>query len=1218
MSTRKKGNAVELHNARKGELLAFRRLVLAITCALPGIAPAADYTVSNEAQLIAAINAANADGDPSSTITFTNNIVLTTNNPLPSPSKPLTLDTQSFALTGKGLGSTHGISIFGTSAVLTLFGTLKGGDGNTVAGTDGGGIGLDVDNSAAFIVNNGSIIGGNGGGASGQGAVGVSQGAGTFVNNGTITGGNSTGTLYGGAGVVLTKGGIFTNYGVITSGSSQAVGDGTGMQIDAGGGTLNNYGTITGGISMSGSGAHVIINSGTISGAPDLPTIFSQSQENIIVNSGTILAGSDDESAIQVGATRALLLELQAGTNIFGYVMAGTVGTQTLMLGGSANSTFDVSSIGPTVQYRNFNTFQKTGFSTWSLIGTGGVATPWQIQQGTLQIGNGGNTGSIIGNVTDNAVLAFNRNDAFTFDNLITGTGSVRQVGPGTTTLSNINTYTGGTSINAGTLRITSDANLGGASGGLTFAGGKLSTGADITSTRTVSLISSGTFVPDAGTTLTLTGAIGGNGGLVKLGDGALVLAGHSSYSGGTTISSGELSISSNDNLGAAWGAVKMSQSTLHTTADIVTARTVSLNGGGTFLTDAHTIFAIETPVVGNGGLIKTGDGTLALVGDNTYDGGTTIDAGTLQLGGGGTSGSVVGDIVDNGTLAFDRSDTNTFTSIISGSGGVLQAGSGTTVLEGTQIYAGPTVIDAGHLAVNGSIASPVTVQAGGTLNGTGTIFGNVTNAGTVAPGDSSLGTLTIAGNYIGQGGTLQIKANLDGDSSPTDRLVVTGDTSGDTVVKIVRVGGHGAATVEGIKIVDIGGASHGNFTLAGDYVYHGQQAVVSGPYAYRLYKNGVSTPDDGDWYLRSSTINPVPPPAPPPAPPSPDGPTPPPVGPTPPPIDPNSAPLLAPNVPVYEAYLGVLQRLNRLDTLQQRRGSHDGNDGSSSTGDAQSARNSAAWVRVYSDHASLSPGTTTTGTHYDATSQKAQAGVDGLLRENETGAWIVGATVQYGKATSNIASGYGLGDIKTTSYGIGGTLTWYGNTGFYVDAQAQWNRYDSDIASRTLDKQLIHGNKGSGYNAGLEVGKAFALNDRLSLTPQGQLTYSSVRFDQLVDPYGAVVTRQDGGSLTARAGLALDHESTWRSNAGNMSHAHIYGIGNLYYDLLGDTKVNVSGVNLASKNASLWGGLGIGGSMSWGNGHYKLFGEALAQTSLQHYGDSSSYALHLGFSMNW
>ena len=81
------------------------------------------------------------------------------------------------------------------------------------------------------------------------------------------------------------------------------------------------------------------------------------------------------------------------------------------------------------------------------------------------------------------------------------------------------------------------------------------------------------------------------------------------------------------------------------------------------------------------GSLTKVGTGTLTLTGNNIYMGGTTISAGTLQLGNGGTTGSIVGDVTDNGNLAFDRSNVLTFGAVISGTGSVQQNGTGTTVL---------------------------------------------------------------------------------------------------------------------------------------------------------------------------------------------------------------------------------------------------------------------------------------------------------------------------------------------------------------------------------------------------------------------------------------------------------------------------------------------------------------------------------------------------------
>ena len=100
-----------------------------------------------------------------------------------------------------------------------------------------------------------------------------------------------------------------------------------------------------------------------------------------------------------------------------------------------------------------------------------------------------------------------------------------------------------------------------------------------------------------------------------------------------------------------------------------------------------------------------TGAGSVTLAADNSYTGGTTIAAGTLRLGNGGTTGSVTGDVANNGTLVFDRSNALVFDGVISGTGAVVQQGTGTTTLTAASSYAGPTSVAAGRLLVDGSIA---------------------------------------------------------------------------------------------------------------------------------------------------------------------------------------------------------------------------------------------------------------------------------------------------------------------------------------------------------------------------------------------------------------------------------------------------------------------------------------------------------------------------------
>nr|WP_281408365.1 autotransporter outer membrane beta-barrel domain-containing protein [Mesorhizobium sp. B2-4-4] len=435
------------------------------------------------------------------------------------------------------------------------------------------------------------------------------------------------------------------------------------------------------------------------------------------------------------------------------------------------------------------------------------------------------------------------------------------------------------------------------------------------------------------------------------------------------------------------------------------------------------------------------------------------------------------------------------------------------------------------------------------------------------------------------------LNAALDGDASTTDKVVIHGNTSGTGILAVANVGGAGAQTVEGIKIIDVGGSSAGTFSLAGDYVFQGDQAVVSGAYAYRLYKNGVSTPSDGDWYLRSASTTPTGP----------------------------QGPLYSPAVPIYEAYPGVLQSLNELGTLQQRVGNR------SWVGAAQGAdeigsvpTQNAIWARIEGAHTRQSPESATTVSDYDVTTWRLESGVDGLLYEDATGILLGGVSFHYGTASSDISSIYGAGSIDATGYGFGGTLTWYGDNGFYTDAQAQVTWYDSELKSATLGSELANGNNGFGYALSIEAGQKFALQGKWTLTPQAQLSYSSVRFDGFTDPFDAAVSLDSSQTLIGRAGLSLEHEDAWTGAQGRVSRSHLYGIANLYYDFLDGNDVDVSGTALHEHDQPLWGGLGVGGSLSWNEDRYTVFGEAFAKSSLKEFGDSRSIGAKLGFSVKW
>lgn len=279
-------------------------------------------------------------------------------------------------------------------------------------------------------------------------------------------------------------------------------------------------------------------------------------------------------------------------------------------------------------------------------------------------------------------------------------------------------------------------------------------------------------------------------------------------------------------------------------------------------------------------------------------------------------------------------------------------------------------------------------------------------------------------------------------------------------------------------------------------------------------------------------------------------------------------------------------------------------------------------WSRVEGAQNSLEPRFSTANAEYDYNTFKLQAGIDGLLAENESGILIGGVTMHYAHGFANIWSPYdaagGGGEIKTDGFGFGGTLTWYGENGLYLDGQAQLTWFDSDLSFGGGDQSLVNSNHGFGYALSLESGMRIALDPSWSLTPQAQLVYSAVDFDDFNDVFGARVGLEDSDSLQGRLGLALNHQSSWQNAKGMLDRANVYAIANLYYEFLDGTEVNVAGTSFASKNDRLWGGMGIGGSYDWNDDKYSIFGEGLVKTSMHDFADSYSLEGQLGFRIKW
>lgn len=199
--------------------------------------------------------------------------------------------------------------------------------------------------------------------------------------------------------------------------------------------------------------------------------------------------------------------------------------------------------------------------------------------------------------------------------------------------------------------------------------------------------------------------------------------------------------------------------------------------------------------ITGLGAMDKTGSNALTLTGSHNYAGGTTIQDGELHIGNGGTTGSLTGDIVNDGRLVFNRQDDVVFAGAISGSGSLAKAGAGKLTLNGNHAYEGDTTVSAGTLLVNGaSNQSHFIVNAAGTLGGNGTVQSVLVKSGGALAAGNSIGTFDIAGDLnLGSGSTLRVEA----DASHADRVNV-GGVATITGAKLFIIADKGANYVPG------------------------------------------------------------------------------------------------------------------------------------------------------------------------------------------------------------------------------------------------------------------------------------------------------------------------------------------------------------------------------------------------------------------------------------
>ncbi|EBO5290395.1 fibronectin-binding autotransporter adhesin ShdA [Salmonella enterica subsp. enterica serovar Typhimurium] len=512
----------------------------------------------------------------------------------------------------------------------------------------------------------------------------------------------------------------------------------------------------------------------------------------------------------------------------------------------------------------------------------------------------------------------------------------------------------------------------------------------------------------------------------------------------------------------------------------------------GTFTLGAGDSFEVTSVLgdkTGNGdwdgkSLTKLGAGKLTLSGVNTYTGDTNVQEGTLWLSGDGSIGEMSSQQAVNVA-----------------SGATFGGSNGTTV--------------------NGKVTNEGTLVFGDSEE-TGAIFtlnGDLINMGTMTSGSSSStpgNTLYVDGNYTGNGGSLYLNTVLGDDDSATDKLVITGDASGTTDLYINGIG-DGAQTTNGIEVVDVGGVSTSDaFVLKNE--------VNASLYTYRLYWNE----SDNDWYLASKAQsddddsggddtpsdggddggNVTPPDD------GGDG------GDVTPPDDGGDV------APQYRADIGAymgnqwMARNLQMQTLYDREGSQYRNaDGS-------------VWARFKAGKAESEA--VSGNIDMDSNYSQFQLGGDILAWGNGQQSVTVGVMASYINADTDSTGNRGADGSQFTSsanvdgYNLGIYATWFADaqthSGAYVDSWYQYGFYNNSVESGDAGSESYD----STANAvSLETGYRYDIvlsnGNTVSLTPQAQVVWQNYSADSVKDNYGTRIDGQDGDSWTTRLGLRVD-----------------------------------------------------------------------------------------------
>lgn len=680
--------------------------------------------------------------------------------------------------------------------------------------------------SSPYAITNspGNVIGGGGSlTKTGNGSLILPGGANTYTGVTTLGGGV--------LGVdVLANGGLPSDIGAASSAAGNIVFSGgallytgPGVSIDRlftvgpGGGTIDNesFGqlafTNTDSLGMSGNGPRALTLTGPGFGGGDTLAcnITNHPAGTSLTKSGTglwVLTGTNTYA----GGTTLL----QGGLQIGAQGPSGAIGNGDIST--ATSTTIDFQRSGTLLVPGSIDggaSVSLDGSGTVILANNNGYTGGTTINSGTLQVGNGGGSGSLFANgpIVNNSLLVFNTAGSFSYQaaGIISGIGNVIFQGGGLIKAIGANNYSGWTRIDAnttffcregqdgalassaitnnGTLRIVEQNNPGFSYGGLITGSGRVQIGANNNNVGLITL--SGTNSYTGGT------FIGGN--TLVLGDG------FTPQSGSIT---GNVVFVNNFTIGQD------------------NPRTLTFNRPDDFTFSGNIVTNFATPQLNLGIVQQNGGGTLTLTGNNTYGGGTVVNGGALVIGNGGSSGSVgFGPITLNSgnPLVINRSGNLTIGDNISGLADLLLKGGATVTLNGVNnSYTGITTVSNGTLIVNGTNATSSThVYVGGLANGGTFTGGPVTlEPGTTLVANGSVGPLTIMGDFTDDASVMVFEINKLA-SPANDSVNVTGT--------LMRNATGGTLTVKNLGPQDF--VSGDKFTLFSQPLPNGASLTVSG-----------------------------------------------------------------------------------------------------------------------------------------------------------------------------------------------------------------------------------------------------------------------------------------------------------------------------------------------------------------------------------------------------